>query len=186
MPRHTQRDISPITSKARHPNPLITYALTYTTQQMTHRQWPRPTDSHHNACTDIRSMADIPHSTHHDRYHCNLRMPGHTQRNRYPTDNGPHRSTCTITHVRTYTAQQIPRSQQPPPDIIATCVCADIRNRTKDGGTDTRTRTDTGTTASPDKRHAIDHLDRGIRRITPRVWRAAAPRRPRSSSTRAG
>lgn len=164
----------------------VTYVMTYATQHIGHgtcHSAPGPTI---RACRNIRSTTDVPQTTPDTNRTAPLRMSGHTQRNKYPTSNDPHWSTRTITYAGTYAARQIPRSQQPPPDIIATCVCADIRNRTKDGGTGTSTGTSTGTTVSPDKQRAIDHLDRNIRRrITARVWRAAAPRRPRSSSTRA-
>jgi hypothetical protein len=113
-------------------------------------------------CRDIRNASDIPQTTAPTGRPAPSRMSGHTLRNRYPADRSHRQTSLQITHAQTYATAATAR------------------------GSGTSTCTDTGTTASPDKRHAIDHLDRGIRRVTARVWRAAAPRRPRSSSTRAG
>lgn len=166
MPEHAQHDILPC------------------------NQRPTPVGLHHHVCRDIRSTPNTPQPAPRTNQSASSRMPRHTQHNRYPTDNDLHRSTCTITRVRTYTARQIPHSQQPPADITTTCACRDIRNRPQPQEAAVPTPASTPAPAPPPHRRertsAIDHFDRDIRRrITARVWRAAAPRRPRSSSTQA-
>ena len=166
MPEHAQHDICPATNDQHQPIHPLTHAEIYAASRTHLNQLPRTNQS------------------------ASLRMPRHTQHNRYPTDNDSHRSTCTITRVRTYTARQMFHRQPPPADITTACACRDIRNRPQPQEAAAPTPASTPAPAPPPHRRkrtsAINHFDRGTRRITARVWRAAAPRRPRSSSTRAG
>lgn len=166
MPEHAQHDICPATNDQHQPIPPLTHAETYAASRTHLNQLPEPTNQHRHACPDIRNATDTPQITTPAGRPAPSRVSGHTQHHRYPTVSGHRQTSLQLAHAQTY---------------------ATTRNHTTGGGSDTGTHASTGTTASPDKRHAIDHFDRDIRRrITARVWRAAAPRRPRSSSTRAG
>lgn len=166
MPEHAQHDICPATNDQHQPIHPLTHAEIYAASRTHLNQLPEPTNQHRHACPDIRNATDTPQITTPAGRPAPSRVSGHTQHHRYPTVSGHRQTSLQLAHAQTY---------------------ATTRNHTTGGGSDTGTHASTGTTASPDKRHAIDHFDRDIRRrITARVWRAAAPRRPRSSSTRAG
>ena len=169
MHRHTKHDRYSTTNGHRQTSLQLAYAETYAAFPTHLNQSPAPTNQHRHACADIRNATDISQTTAPTGRPAPSRMPGHTQDNRCPTVSSNRQTSLQLTHAQTYATTH------------------NRRNRTKDGGTDTRTRASAGTTVSPDKQRAIDHLDRDIRhRITARVWRAAAPRRPHSSSARAG
>lgn len=144
----------------------LTHAETYAASRTHLNQLPAPTNQHRHACPDIRNTTDTPQTTTLTGRPAPSRMSRHTQHHRYP------------------------HSQRPPADITTTCACSDIRNHPQPHNR----RRHRHRHPRQHRHHrltrqasAIDHLDRDIRRrITARVWRAAAPRRPRSSSTRAG
>lgn len=155
----------PATNEQHQPIHPLTHTETYAASRTHLNQLPEPTNQHRHACQGIRNATDTPQITTPAGRPAPSRVSGHTLRDRYPTVSGHRQTSLQLVHAGTY---------------------ATARNHTTGGGSDTGIHASTGTTASPDKRHAIDHLDRGTRRITARVWRAVAPRRPRSSSIRAG
>lgn len=145
----------------------LTYAEIYAASRTHLNQLPEPTNLHRCACQGIRNTTDTPQTTTLTGRPAPSRVSGHTLRDRYPTVSNHRQTSLQLVHAGTY---------------------ATTRNHTTGGGTDTGIHASTGTTASL---KGTDKRDRSLRprirrRITARVWRAAAPRRPRSSSTRAG
>lgn len=145
-----------------------------------------------------------------------LCMPEHAQHDICPATNDQHQPIHPLTHTETYAASRTHLNQLPEPTNQHRHACPDTRNTTNTsqsaatgrhhyslrmpGHTQPPAITQQAAAPTPastpapappphrrERTSAIDHFDRGTRRrITARVWRAAAPRRPRSSSIRAG
>ena len=159
MSRHTQRNRYPTDDAPHRSVCTVTHARTYTARQMSYSQRSHLTSLQ---LTHAKTYATL--QTRLRQYHPSACPTDYACTDIHNTTDTP-QSAATARHRHNL---RMPGHTQPP----ATA---------RGGGADTST----GTAASPNNRHAIDYLDRGIRRLTARVWRAAAPRRPRSSSARA-
>ena len=165
MPEHAQHDICPATNDQHRSTCTVTYAETYAVPRTHLNQLPEPTNLHRHACRDIRNTTDIPQTTTFTGRPAPSRVSGHTLRDRYPTVSSHRQTSLQLAHAGTYATARNRKRRR-------------LRHRHPRQHRHHRlTR----------QASAIDHFDRDIRRrVTARVWRAAAPRRPRSSSTRAG
>lgn len=121
-----------------------------------------------------------------------LCMPEHAQHDICPATNDQHQPIHPLTHAETYAAPRThlnpaPRTNQPAPSRMPGHTQPPAITQQAAAPTPASTPAPAPPPHRRERTSAIDHFDRGTRRrITARVWRAAAPRRPRSSSTRAG
>ncbi|KFI45279.1 hypothetical protein BBOU_1747 [Bifidobacterium boum] len=155
----------PATNEQHQPIHPLTHVETYAASRTHLNQLPEPTNQHRYECPDTRNATDTPQTTTPpvDLHH-------HACQDIHNTTDTPQSAAIARHH---YNLRML-RHTQPPATTQKTAA---------------PTPASTPAPAPPPhqtKRHAIDHFDRDIRRrITARVWRAAAPLRPRSSSTQA-